>query len=191
MKKSFVLIAAILAVVGLATAVAVANETTKVETTSVHDPRGDTRCFHDSAGGPPKPCSAASKRDADIVRATAGHEGGRLRHTIRVVGEFRRGWLYINTDSDPDCERELILHPGGHAEVRDCAGGPAGSYHGRARVDHHLHSVEIFFRKRQLGNPDGYGWNAFTNVYTGTGTWAAHPSDIVRKWGRYIHQPLG
>ena len=57
---------------------------------SVHDPRGDTRCIHESHREP-RPCSHSTKRSADIVRATAGHEAGRLRHTIRVVGKIDRG----------------------------------------------------------------------------------------------------
>jgi hypothetical protein len=49
---------------------------------SVKDPRGDAKCFHDAGGE--RPCTDAEKRNADIVRATAGHDGRRLRHGIRV-----------------------------------------------------------------------------------------------------------
>ena len=70
--------------------------------TSVDDRRGDTKCFND--GGSHRPCSDSARRDADIVRATAGHDGTRLKHTIRVVGKFRSVHLLINTDSETNCE---------------------------------------------------------------------------------------
>ena len=38
---------------------------------SVNDPRGDTKCGHET--GQHGACSAKSRRNADIVRATAGH----------------------------------------------------------------------------------------------------------------------
>jgi hypothetical protein len=123
---------------------------------SVHDPRGDAKCYHD---GGPKPCSDSVKRAADIVRATAGHEGGRLKHTIRVVGKIHQGALLINTDSDPGCEWTfwpLIRgRKGSSSKIKAC---DTGRSTGRARYDFHLHSVEIFFSKRSIGNPQSYGW---------------------------------
>jgi hypothetical protein len=155
--------------------------------TSVHDPRDDTRCFHESHSGPPRPCSDSSRRRADIVRATAGHDGPRLRHTIRVVGKIESIGLGFNTDSDPKCEWFLFARRGDGKEVKfhECfTGRPSG----RARVDFHLHSVEIVFRERWIGNPDGYGWGAGTNA----GPWAGHANDQVRKFNHYyIRHELG
>jgi hypothetical protein len=129
---------------------------------SVDDPRGDAKCFHErsSPQRPHRPCSDSTMRNAEIVRATAGHDGRRLKHTIRVVGRFQRGpfrgaSLLINTDSDSECEFKLFA-PG--SAVRECGGGSART--GSARVDVHLHSVEIFFSKRAIGFPRFYGWNA-------------------------------
>ena len=112
---------------------------------------------------------ASAKRSADIVRATARHEGGWLRHTIRVVGRFQSGWIGISTDSGERCEWDLALGrlghaPGRHVEfpkLRDCgpeADGPSLGRGGRARVEFHRHSVEVVFRESQIGNPDDYGW---------------------------------
>jgi len=114
---------------------------------SVHDPRGDTK-----------------RRNADIVRATAGHEGGRLRHTIRVVGKFKRGELVINIDSDPTCELFLVARRGHGTrfKFRKCYGGGPVSSTGGARYDFHQHSVEIFFSKSSIGNPQSYGWRVLT-----------------------------
>jgi hypothetical protein len=112
-------------------------------------------------------------RGADIVRVTAGHEGTRLTHTIRVVGKFQAGWLGISTDSDEFCEWSLALGRLGRAPRRhvefpklfECrhqgpADGPSPGRGGRARVEFHGHSVEVVFRESQIGNPDGYRWHA-------------------------------
>jgi hypothetical protein len=122
---------------------------------SVDDPRGDMKCSH-------RPCSDSAKRNADIVRATAGHEGTRLKHTIRVVGKLQRGRLEINTDSGSGCDYVLVARRGrGRSKVRQCdASDPGPVRTGRARMDFHRHSVEIFFRKSSIGNPRRYGWRA-------------------------------
>ena len=114
---------------------------------SVDDPRGDTKCGHEL--GQHGPCLDRSKRNADIVRATAGHEGGKLRHTIRVVGKFKRGGLAISTDSDPRCEFfvDVKRGEGRSGEVRECYFGPRT---GGARVDFHHHSVEIVFSEGSM-----------------------------------------
>jgi hypothetical protein len=125
---------------------------------SVHDPRGDVKCTK-------KPCPDSMRRNADIVRATAGHDGTRLKHTIRVVGTFQHASLQINTDSDGTCEWYLIAKRGvGVARFRKCF---SGTRTGRARLEFHRHSVEIlfnksFFSKSSVGNPSSYGWIAFT-----------------------------
>jgi hypothetical protein len=150
--------------------------------TSVHDPRGDTKCGHESGGH--KPCSDYKRRNADIVRATAGHEGGRLKHTIRVVGKLHQGQLLINTDSDPECEWAFGgLRSGGGSEVQEC-GDPLHRT-GRVRYDFHLHSVEIFFSKRSIGFPRrGYGWSASAGTFLGP----AHASDQVPSEGYIRHR---
>jgi hypothetical protein len=124
---------------------------------SVDDPRGDT--------GGCRSCSDRARRDADIVRATAGHEGGRLRHTIRVVGKFKDVTLLINTDSDQACEYWVYFVHVPLVPVRDCGGGSAAL--GPARVDVHLHSAEISFSKRSIGFPRFYGWSASTFTAAG------------------------
>jgi hypothetical protein len=148
MGKRFAVVIGVVAAGGLMAAGASANFR------SVHDPRGDTECFHD---GGTKPCSSV-KRNADIVSATAGHERGRLKHRIRVVGKIHEGGLLINTDSDPGCEwtfYPLIRGGDGSSKIKAC---DTGRSTGRARYDFHLHSVEIFFSKRSIGNPQSYGW---------------------------------
>jgi parallel beta-helix repeat protein len=147
---------------------------------SVHDPRGDTTCRHEVAG----PCSDEKKRSADIVRATAGHEGSRLRHTIRVVGKFKRGGLTISTDSDRDCELYVVARRGrgSSREVKECVGNART---GRARIDFHRHSVEIVFSKRSIGNPQSYGWTAATRV-----GYLVVASDQVPNRGGYIRHRL-
>ena len=154
---------------------------------SVHDPRGDMACVHEA--GPQKPCSHSDKRNADIVRATAGHEGGRLRHTIRVVGKIEWVGILFNTDSDPECETRIDAVRGGGKEVKFRKCGTMGFGTGRARVDFHRHSVETFFRERSIGNPDGYGWNLGTNA----GPSAGHANDEVRRFSppHYIRHELG
>jgi hypothetical protein len=149
----------------------------------VNDPRGDTLCDHG-------PCSASAKRNGDIVRATAGHEDGKLRHTIRVVGKFQFAILEINTDSDGDCEFFLEAHRGrrsGH--VREC--NSPRPRHGRTRMDFHRHSVKIVFSERSIGNPQSYGWRAFafggTRPLPGTAT----SFDHVPAQSRYIRHRLG
>ena len=158
MRKALIAAATVIAAVAVTViAVPAAN----ADFTSVKDPRGDTECtVH---------CTTQIRRNADIVRATAGHDGTRLKHTIRVVGKFHGALLLFNTDSDPYCDRTLLS---GLCLSEEGVGlgyciltphtGP-----GHARVDLHRHSVEIFFRARSLGNHlDSYGWH----VYTATGT---------------------
>jgi hypothetical protein len=154
---------------------------------SVGDPRGDyTRCHHGtgSGSGPTRPCSDSTKRDADIVRATAGHEGTRLRHTIRVVGKSKGAHLEISTDLDPGCEWEVSYINRGRGRpgvLRPCLGN-GGAPTSRARYDFHHHSVEIFFRRGAIGNPRSYGWRASTFV----GPWEGHVHDYVPNGGHYI-----
>jgi hypothetical protein len=136
---------------------------------SFHDPRGDAVCERGREGYGEKPCLASAMRSAETVRATAGHEGGRLRHTIRVVGRFQSGSLGINTDSDPDCEWGLDLKRGKRKvefrNLRECRRhAPSPGPGGRARVEFHRHSVEVLFRESQIGNPPGYGWQAGTSA---------------------------
>ena len=50
--------------------------------TLVNDPRGDRNCY-------PSGCSRSQLRAADVIKATAGHASGRLKHTVRVVGRFQ------------------------------------------------------------------------------------------------------
>ena len=138
---------------------------------SVHDPRGDTTCTHGHKVGRHFPCSD-QRRDADIVRARAGHDGALLRHTVRVVGKVQSVSLLINTDSDAPCEWAFIARRGERsAKVRECSGPGTG----RARIDFHRHSVEIFFSKRSIGNPQSYGWSAF--AFAGSAN--AHAIDSV------------
>ena len=103
---------------------------------SVHDPRGDAGCYRGREGYGPKPCLDSTMRSAEIVRATAGHEGGRLRHTIRVVGKFQSGWLGFNTDSDESCEWWLDLERGKRKvefrKLRECGARPTTPRRGPA-----------------------------------------------------------
>jgi hypothetical protein len=161
--------------------------------TSVHDRRGDTGCHHD--GGSTTPCSNSVRRNADIVRATAGHDRRWLKHTIRVVGKFHAGEITINTDSDPTCEYYLYFDRAyfdrgvGRVKVHQSAGGcpRPGGVTGHARVDVHRHSVEVFFSKRSIGNPQSYGWQVF--AFAGGRSWAA---DLVPNHEPgYIQHRLG
>ena len=114
-------------------------------------------------GAVTEPCSDSTKRNADIVRATAGHEGTRLRHTIRVVGKLRTGQLAINTDSDQGCEWRCSPVEVERSQGRVQRAADASRRRtGRARVDFHRHSVEIVFSERSIGNPASYGWIART-----------------------------
>jgi hypothetical protein len=141
---------------------------------SVGDPRGDTKCSHER-GVHRRPCSDSKRRNADVVRARAGHEGQWLKHTIRVVGKFQEGALWINTDSHPGCEWYLWASRGGN-DFRECS--EQGRVTGPARFDLHPHSVEIFFSKTSIGNPQSYGWR----VSTFAGGSAALAGDFVPSW---------
>jgi hypothetical protein len=150
---------------------------------SVDDPRGDVKCFHRDTLSR-RPCSDSRKRNADVVRATAENEGGRLKHTIRVVGKVNQVRLTINTDSDSECEWKLFATRGGgtlQGDFHDC-GGPMRTSTGRVRSDFHLHSVEIFFSKRSIGNPRPYRWSA--SAVAGPPTTQA--VDFVPNGGGYI-----
>ena len=179
-------------VIGVAAAgAAVIAAGASADFSSVHDPRGDANCHR----GGQKPCLNEAKRNADIVRATAGHEGTQLRHTIRVVGKFQAGWLTLNTDSDPQGEWALDIErgegnmfpqnwPGGHGAPAEPGGG--------VKVEFHRHSVEVFFRESQIGNPPGYGWKA------GAGASVSPPplrgfaeDDVPRGRDGYIRHELG
>jgi hypothetical protein len=135
--------------------------------TSVRDPRRDRGCDRGREAYEKKPCLDSAMRSADIVRVTADHEGGRLRHTIRVVGKFQSGGLVFSPDPDRNCEWWLTLERGKRKvefrNLQECrhqeaAAGPGG----RAKIEFHRHSVEVVFRESQIGNPDGYGWQAWT-----------------------------
>jgi hypothetical protein len=174
-----------LAAIGLGAAVIAAGASADFK--SVKDPRGHVRCFHDR--GADRPCTDAEKRNADIVRATAGHDGRRLRHTIRVVGKVQSGSLSINTDSDPECSRAVYFQRGSEIariQWRDCGDGGPSTGH----ASFHRHSVEISFSKRSIGNPPSYDWLA--NVCAGP--WAGHACDHApsgRRHGLFIHHSLG
>ncbi len=147
---------------------------------SVHDPRGDPRCLRDG-GNLHKPCSHSGERNADIIRATAGHEGGRLKHTVRVVGKIESVGLSFHTDSDPRCGRSFTAVRGRGKEVKfwecDKVWEPGTS---GARVDFHRHSVEIFFRESLIGNPDGYRWNVWATAAVTAGPRIDHLNHFVR-----------
>jgi hypothetical protein len=152
---------------------------------SVDDPRGDTTCYRNRPAHPP--CSDWMKRNADAVRATAGHEGGRLRHTIRVVGKIQEVRLQISTDSDRDCELYVPARrgQGRSGEVRKCH-SPVRT--GRARMDFHHHSVKIVFSEGSIGSPQSYGWRLRTFV----GGQAGFAKDFVPSDGhRFIRHRLG
>src|SRR3954454_12689906 len=124
---------------------------------SVDDPRGDTRCFHEHSDQH-RPCSDSVRRNADIVRATAGHDGQWLKHTIRVDGKFDYGKIGIWTDAYPRCGLYVSIRRGAdNPKVRECF---TARITGRARFDFHRHSVEVFFGERSIGNPRSYDWRA-------------------------------
>jgi hypothetical protein len=154
---------------------------------SVHDPRGDTKCLH-SLGGH-KPCGDSKRRSADIVRATAGHDGALLKHTIRVAGKFKSlAYLEFDTDSDSSCEFFLDAIRGvGRDEVRECVDRGVGRVTGHARYDFHRHSVEISFSETSIGNPQSYGWRAQIDV----GGLHADALDLVPNMGAYSQHQLG
>jgi hypothetical protein len=154
MRKALIAAATVIAAVG---GTVIAVPAASADFKSVKDRRGDTECnVH---------CTAQTRRNADIVRATAGHHGTRLKHTIRVVGRFHGALLLFNTDSDRYCDRTLSISRRGGLAWGWCLNNPHTGP-GHARVDLHRHSVEIFFKERSIGNHlDSYGWN----VYTATG----------------------
>jgi hypothetical protein len=122
---------------------------------SVDDPRGDTKCLHRDTLSR-RPCSDSRRRNADAVRATAQNEGWGLRPTIRVVGAERGGGF-----------------------VGRCMPGSGSA---AVRSDFHLHSVEIFFSKRCIGNPRRYGWRASALA----GPAQTQAVDFVPNGGGYI-----
>ena len=128
---------------------------------SVDDPRSDAKCFHEHAPEPPPPCSGSAMRNAEIVRATAGHEGRWLKHTIHVVGKFNFAQLELNTEPDRPCDFYLLVDRWGGSPVQ---AWPGGRVTGRARFIFHRHSVEILFSARSIGNPQSYGWGLLTDV---------------------------
>jgi hypothetical protein len=151
---------------------------------SINDPRGDTRCIQ--VGGHPHPtCSDSKKRNADIVRATAGHTDRGLKHTIRVVGKLKGAALHIITGSHPGHHLYLFIERGQRrAEFRKLSDfpGPVGG----AWMDFHLHSVEIHFRKRAIGS-QSYRWNAAVQARGAAGT----ALDIAPGPGSFIRHRLG
>jgi hypothetical protein len=169
----------IIAIVALGAAVIAAGASANLR--SINDPRGDVRCTEEGVN---VPCSDQKRRNADIVRATAGHgKNGRLKHTIRVVGKFKHGRLELNTDlSNQTCEWRMSIDRGvGSARVQRCHARPRSI--GRARYDFHRHSVSISFSKESIGNPHRYGWRAFVE--------SGPASDVVPKREDYIQHRLG
>ena len=142
-----------------------------------------------SRGRPAKALLALGQAQRRHRQGDGGPRGGRLRHTIRVVGKIESVGILFNTDSDPECETRIDAVRGGRKEVKFRKCGTMGFGTGRARVDFHRHSVEIFFRERSIGNPDGYGWNLGTNA----GPSAGHANDEVRRFSppHYIRHELG
>ena len=154
MRKALIAVATVIAAVGVTViAVPAAN----ADFRSVKDPRGDTGCnLH---------CTDQKMRNnADIIRVTAGHEGGRLKHTIRVVGKIHKAALFINTHSDRYCDQVLWISRRGERSVDSGGCLTPHTDLSRARVDFHHHSVDIFFSKRLIGNPDSYGWKVYVSV---------------------------
>jgi hypothetical protein len=152
---------------------------------TVHDPIGDAECDHN--------CSASDKRHADIFRATAGHEDGKLRHMIRVGGKFQLAVLGISTDSDTDCEFVVWADRGREhgvpsGEVTRCSRN--GNATGRARLDFHRHSVRIVFSERSIGNPQSYGWYAIAFGGNRRGYAFDYVPDYVPTERNYIQHQL-
>ncbi len=179
MKRGIVVVSAV--VLGAAVIAAEASGNQQ----SVSDPRGDVECL------PPVPCSRSLERSADIVKATAGHAGERLKHTVTVAGRFGDdlATLDINTDSDARPERCVGAYRGEKkVDVIKCAPGRCPPCHitGPARVDFHRHSVEISFSEKSIGGRRSYGWDVGTLAY---GKHASEASDRIPAGG-YI-QLLG
>jgi hypothetical protein len=161
---------------------------------SVPDPRGDVKCYDHNVSAT-VPCShlASKARNADIVSATAGHDGALLKHTIRVVGRApQAGWLRINTDSDPGCEW-IATTPGKpemYSGFEPCAGEPNASapfccarvhrYDGPPRSV--VHKTVITFK--WIGSPRSYGWSYETEA-------GGEAFDHVPNGGGYIRHRLG
>jgi hypothetical protein len=123
-------------------------------------------------------------------QATAGHRDRRLKHTIRVAGKLRaRGvslFLDINTESDPQCEWYLKLQRGdSDHEVQRCSASSPPVRAGRAKVDFHLHSVEVSFSRRSIGNPRGYGWRVTDYAWDESGL--LRKPDVVPDGDRFSY----
>ena len=184
-----------LCIAGAVAVVAIAVTAASADFTTVNDPRGDTRCFDHRV--PATNCPDSLKRNADIVSATAGHERGHLKHTIRVVGNAPQGvWLLINTDSDPGCEwRANVPHrPESGSGFAPCPGQPDAPppfccvrihRHNGPNSRYSRHELAFTFKKTNR-SPQSYGWRVETDAGP-----SVRAKDGVPNGGGYIQHRLG
>jgi hypothetical protein len=119
----------------------------------------------------------------DISRATAGHNGSLLQHTVRTYRTWKSKEL-VSTDDEP---RDICIYiwraksdPEEQQDYQVCAHFEDGKlkasvFHvrpphrrtGSVRVlRHDQHSITYTFAKRAIGNPQRYQWQAVTG-FTG------------------------
>jgi hypothetical protein len=170
-RRKLVVVAAV--VLGAAVIATGANGDQK----TVDDPRGDAVIQI--------PIPGVEKRDADIVEATAGHAGRRLKHTVTVVGKLQYARLFMSTNSDRDCEYNVIAIRGDKSfRVETCTDK---NRTGSARVEFRRHSVSIAFRAKSIGRPSRYRWRASAFVLEGN---VAAARDDVPNGDRLIRHNL-
>ncbi|MGH3012292.1 MAG: hypothetical protein ACRDMY_10730 [Gaiellaceae bacterium] len=114
----------------------------------------------------------------DIRSVSQGHSGGKVTHTIRTFGRWPKSLLderhsnsflvLINTDSDARVERfVVIITVRGRVTAGVLTAG--GNFLGRTDVSRPgRRSLRVSISRNRLGNPAGYGWQAFSS-FQGSG----------------------
>jgi hypothetical protein len=109
--------------------------------------------------------SDATPNSLDIVSATAGHEDGKLRHTVTTDAPLNKDsdaqvLLQIDFEGSSKCERELIWPPSGSSRVIHCGLGPTSK---RGTISHPSpRTLKFVFSKNAVDVTDKYGWRVIT-----------------------------
>lgn len=131
----------------------------------------DSSVFTDPAGDPFDQPTGVSSSSVDVVRATHGHGGGRLVHTVSVAGTVpnpasstNAPMLYLQpsnvSNGTSDCAYFVGRHRGRIGIFRCGYGNRVGAATVRRTS---ARTVRFEFTARAIGNPASYEWAALTS----------------------------
>jgi hypothetical protein len=133
----------------------------------------------------------------DIRRASHGHAGGRVTHTISTFGTWQVGLLGLNTpnlfaleistDADRALERVVLVFSANGRLVARVFRLPGGGLVGSASASRpNARTLRVSIHRSRLGNPVGYRWDAISQ-FQAAGACSRFCIDRAPNFGRILH----